>query len=249
MLLLALLLQSDAEAKKSLDDFHKAAYKNDAELIAGLRTLARTSHPKVLRELAVHLKTGSDAVRRAAAPLVGAYKDDKFAADELLAAAQTESGRIKTDRTGAEIGYESCLAMLAALTSVAYKPSGAKIVPFFRSRSPAVARAAIAAASEIKNLDAVEPLIALLHEFQSARPSVPQGPNSGRTPSTIPLPNTPLTPNHKPLPPPAAAPNPLESVVRDALRKLTNAPGDLSKAQDWSVWWAKNKAVLKGAEK
>lgn len=256
---LVLALAQDDEARARIADFNKAKAKakSDDDLKSALDALASLKHPKILKELAGYLKSGSDIIKIAVAKMIAEYKGDKAAADELALVLPAEAARAKKNELGDDAGHETGAAILRAIGKIGVRDSAGKIHSSLEHPNTELAKAAVEAAGELGNLDSVDPLIRLLIELQRSA----QLATAPRTNNVKPAPGS--VPAMTKIPGrPAAAPvkedkeareavnraNTLEPSIQAALQKITGN-NSTQTGVEWSDWWAKNKADLKKPKK
>ncbi len=259
---LAFAQGEDEAARAKIAEFNKAraAAKSDEELVAALEELAKISHSRVLKELKEFLKGQSDAVKTAAARLIGGgYAGDKAAADALALVLPVEAARAKRDEAGVDSGHEVAAALLRALAKVGHKPSAEKTHSVFESPNLLLAREAIDAAGELRSLDSVEPLIRLLIEVEQGK-QMAEAPrtNTVKTPpgSTPGMTRLPGRGNSPPLPPADDKASKealkrhelLEPGLQNALKRITGEADDRP-GKEWSAWWSKNRAKLRDKDR
>lgn len=250
----------DEQARERIARFYKAkaAARGDEALVEALEELGAVRHPRILKELREHLKGQPDAVKVAAARLLGGYAGDKAAADALALVLPIEAARATRDDAGIDGGHEVAEAIAQALARVGVRESAPKLHSLFESPNFTLARAGVEAAAELRNLDSVEPLIRLLIEVEQGK----QMAEAPRTNTVRPPPGS--TPGMSRLPgrsnsdpPPADDRVSREALARHAalavglqkaLQRITREETDRT-GKEWSAWWARNRAALRRAER
>jgi hypothetical protein len=244
---LLLGLQDDEAAKRAIAEFRKGSPKTDVELQQALETLAAIKHPRILKELAAHLRGPSEEIRRVAARLIGEYSGDKDAAEALALVLPAEATRATRDAD-----HQVAVSVLRALEKVARKDSAPKIHVCFEHANAELARVAIETAGALGNLDSVEPLIRLLSELErAARLAAMPNTNNKVPPGMVKLPGRPAQAPPKEDPAWKEATyrhNELAPAIQAALGKLT---GDSTErpGPDWAEWWSRNKSTIRARDK
>jgi HEAT repeat protein len=250
----------DEQARERIARFQKAkgGAKGEQALVEALEELGAARHPRILKELREYLKGQPDAVKIAAARRIGDYGGDKSAADALALVLPVEAARASRDEAGIDGGHEVAAAVVQALAGIGRPEAAAKLHSLFDSPNHTLARAAVDAAGELRNLDSVEPLIRLLIEVEQGK----QMAEAPRTNTVKPPPGS--TPGMSRLPgrsnsdpPPADDKVSREAVARHAalahgaqkaLQRIARDETDRT-GKEWSAWWAKNRAALRKAER
>lgn len=253
--------EQEDEAKKKIAEFNKAKAKckSDDDWRGAIDALASMQHAKILKELSELLKAGSDYVKIKVAELIGKYKNDKSAADYLLAALGAESGRAKKNKQGDDIGHEVAVAVLAALGDCGVKTVAEKIHPFFRHQNIEIAKAAIRCCGQLKSLATPEHLIKLLQEMEqsAAQSQAPPGnpppgtpPPGGLPPGAKVPPNIPpgVNPGQQMQQEQARRKSMLEPLIHAAYKDITGN-GPWKNSVEMAKDWAKSRPALEKKEK
>lgn len=220
--------QKDQQAKARLDGFKKElrTCKTDTDVCRALVTLGEVQHPKVLAELKVWLSKPSAELASAAAEQMARYKNDKDAAETLVAAAgnrKDTSTAVKFLRYAGDVGYKGVVP---------------RLLNFMSNKDTDLAAEAVDSLGRIRSKDAIDRLINLARELEAVRddtretggvgnvgaPALPGGGIAGA--------NTAADRKKKLLP-----------VVYNALCNITNERH--STLKDWETWWRKNKSTFK----
>jgi HEAT repeat protein len=244
------LFSQDDEVKAKLAEFNKAKAQ---DLKKALESLASLKHPRILKELLPYLKNQPDDIKRTAAKLVGEYKGEKSAAEELAAVAVAEAARARKNNLGDDIDHDVAVAMLQAFGSVGVKETAPKIHALFDHQNTAVAKAAIQASEDLKNLDSVEPLIRLLQELERSA-QIAKAPRSNEDVTKGLVRGRPGSGGVAPgkeddsMKQAVYRFNALEPSIQEALKTI-GGESSAKKGAEWAEWWTKNKAELRAKEK
>jgi hypothetical protein len=233
-LILALLLIQDdpkkkaaEEADKALEQFKKDYANPDANKRAdAVKALGKTQHEKILRVLAELLGKDDVGVREEAAKAIGAYKEHQTQAVAYLVAgigANKEDGPLVSC-------YES-LGELAEESGAAAANKG------LESKETKVAKAAAEATGKIRSRTSLEPLVDLLQKLEK------EGKLTRSTGAQVPGPNMPGSARTDANKQAKERQKDLKPAVIKALQSI--AKEKYTTADDWDVWWKKNKATFK----
>jgi HEAT repeat protein len=247
----------DEEAKKKISEFGKARSKakNEEELKSAIDALASIQHPKILKELAGILRSGTDYIKTKVAEHMAQYKGSKQASEDLLAVLGPESAKAKKDKQGQETGYETSVAIMNAIGEVGVKSAADKLHPFFRHQCLEICKGAIKACGKLKSLSTPDHLIRLMSELEQAAAQAQQPPPPPGQPP-------PGGPNLPPGIPPGAIQNAQaqmanenarrQSMLADSINATLGAIMNENKKQgasEWAKLWAKVKPELVKKEK
>jgi hypothetical protein len=233
---LALLSQDpvdDKTADQALDAF-KTAYKAQAEAdrASAVSKLAETVHAKTLTRLTVILTSGDGpTVRTAAARGIGTFTALKSKAAAALGASFPVCAKDPPVQA----------AILQALGFLGDPSALPLIHRSFEEKEPAVVKAALAAAAELKNPGSIDPLIAFLGKTEKNHKA-----KSGSG-TNVALPSGNLSVN-------AAKPEDLLKILQEYM-EATNASlqtiseQNLNTSTEWQIWWTRNKGTFKPAKK
>jgi hypothetical protein len=249
--------QKDDEAKAKISEFNKARSKckTDDDWRSAIDALASIQHPKILKELAGLLKAGNDYIKIKVAELIGKYRGERQAMDELLAVLATEASRAKKNKQGDDIGHETSVAMINAIGEVGIRAAASKLTPFFRNQNIEICKAAITCCGRLKDLDSIDHMIKMLQEMEQAMAQAQAPAGTPPPPGALP-PGQPAPPNLPPGVNPAAQmqqeqarrKNILEPVIYSAIKEASGL-GPFQSASDCARTWAKEKPGLKQKEK
>ena len=235
-LFLALALQTAPADDKAADDAieaFKTAYKSssEADRAALVEELAKVIHPKTLAGLGSILATDGPTVRIAAAKGLGTFTDHAKAASAALAAAFPGNGREEAVQ----------VALLQAIGKLGDPGSLPFLHKTFDEKDPAVAKAAIQSAAEMKHSSSIDPLIALLEKLEKAAKATGAGSVTYTAPSGGPIVTAGVD---------ALAKKRVEELLPATLKALQDLTQQkLTNSADFKAWWNRNKATFKPATK
>jgi hypothetical protein len=244
--LLLLTFQDDEAARAKVAEFNKAKSK---DLKAALEELGTLQHPRILKELAGHLKGQPDDIKVVAAKLIGKYKGNKDAAEALILVLGAEAARAKKSEAGDDVDHLVAATILNALADIAHKESAPKIHSQIDHVNTELVKCAVVALGEMGHVESVDPLIRLLSEVQRGK-QLAEAPRTNTVkPAPASTPGMMKLPGRSGNPPPKEEKdmkeaifrcNALEPHLQSAIQKLT---GDFEErtGKAWSDWWAKNK--------
>lgn len=234
MFLLFLLLLTAAQADDKAADEALDAFKapsrssSEADRAKAVTELAAVQHPKVAARLGGVLGSDAASVRIAAARGLGAFSDHKKAAATSLTGAIP--GSLKDPLVA--------IAILEALGRLAEPSSLSALHKAFDEKDAGTAKAAVAAAGQIRSPSSIEPLIVLLLRLEKQQKTqqggaldftTPDGQNVQVTADEV------LRKRLQELPP----------AVLQALKDITRESFPTGEA--WSAWWSRSRATFKPA--
>jgi len=244
--------QKDDEAKAKITEFNKARSKckSDDDWRGAIDALASIQHPKILKELAGLLKAGNDYIKIKVAELMGKYRNDRQAMDELLVVLATEAARAKKNKQGDDIGHETSVAMINAIGEIGIRAAAAKLTPYFRNQNIEICKASIACCGRLKDLDSIDHMIKLLQEMEQAMAQAQAPPGAPPPPPPPGMPNVPpgVNPAAQMQQEQARRKNILEPVIYSAIKEASGL-GPFQSASDCARSWSKEKPALKQKEK
>jgi hypothetical protein len=220
--------------KKFTEDYYKAGAEVDDKINA-VNYLVRHRHERIVRVLSPLLTEACVPVRIMVARGFGQFCGIEQAGRDLTIALQAQANSGK--------GQSAVrIEILRALGDLRYKPAIGGIVRMIEEKDGWVAKAAVDAASKVKTVDAIPPLIRALHRIEgragdaeiTVNPleDVLEGVDAGSLFKPDPRePKRPTLRQH------------LREPILNSLRKLTGQ--GYSAAKDWDGWWQKNKATFK----
>ena len=237
-LILAAATQDDKEAEKAatdaLEQFQKAFKGTDPESSAAIDDLAKIQHPKVVSKLGSILNGATPSPARvAAARALGGFTELKKAATAALANAIQANSK--------EPGV---LSQLFQSIGKLQDPSAVPLLTrYYDEKEAGLAQYAIFTTGQVGCPGGIDPLISVLaRNEKAAKPSTGAGigvaangnnPNQGG--GVVVSSNSNSAQRDR-----AQA---LVSAANQALKEITKE--QLTTADAWSVWWAKNKATFK----
>jgi HEAT repeat protein len=226
--------QGELADEKSADaavEAFKTAFKapSEADRIEAVKTLAATVHAKTLSKLASVLNSGEGPKVRGAA----AKGISQFAALKKQAAAALTSGLSVAAKDNRML-----VTILEALGALGEPSSLPTVHRMFDEKESTVARAAIAAAAEIKNAQSVDPLIATLVKFEKLQKSNSGGAMQKELPAGGVSVNTAQSADFM---------KNLQDTIDATNKALSGITGQdmITKSADWQAWWNRNRASFK----
>jgi HEAT repeat protein len=237
----------DAAVTTALENFNKAwgAAKGGDQRAAAVAQLSTTHHEKVVAKLGGYTTNDDKSVRLAAVGGLQSFTDTpelrKAASRPLQSALSSGINQVDPDCK---------IAILNALGALNDDSSWSKVKELWEDKELKVATAAITASGLIKSKNLVEPLIALLREFENdlKKGQAAPGPAPAATSSTVKrMPTSKTAPSSSGPPQLSDADKQkrdrafaLQGTTQSALCTLTNQ-GSLKTSTDFENWWARNK--------
>ncbi len=239
-LLLGVAVQDDKEADKAateaLDKFQKAFKGGDDERKAAVVELAKVQHPKVITKLGSILAGNTPTpVRFEVVKALAGFADHKKPATAALANAVPANAKEPALLT----------QMFDAIARLQDPSAVPLMVRYYDDKELLIAQSAIQTTGKLDSAAAIEPLIAVLARNEKA--AKPPGANVGVSTNGT-------NPNNQSGGVVVSGGGSGNNAARDraqtiagvangALQELTKQ--NLSTAEAWNVWWAKNKATFK----
>jgi len=228
--LMSMIAGDDAAADEALERF-KVAIKGAAAAArsSAVTELSKTPHEKTLAKLAGVLGAEEMPVRIAAAKGLGNFGDYKKKAASALQGALGGTTKDSVDLA---------VAILEALGKLGDDGSLNTIHQRFDDKEPKIAKAALAAAGEVKKSTSIDPIIELMKRYekilgQDAKSKKNKSADTGNTGINIPYAGGGGEEPQKKL-----AQEVLPATIK-ALTALTNEKWTTS--QEWVLWWSKHK--------
>jgi HEAT repeat protein len=226
LLLLALAAGDDKEAEDALERF-KVSYKNNsaAARASAVTDLSRTQHEKTLSKLAGILAGEEMPVRIAAAKGVGNFTDYKKKAMPLLTGALGAMNKDTVDLS---------VAILEGLGKLGDEAALPTVQSYFDDKEAKIAKAALAAAGDIKSSKSIESIIELMKKYEKATgqdaKSKKNNANAGGYGLSI----------------PGGGDDPVLKLAKEVLPSCIKALTAITKekwttSQEWIIWWGKHK--------
>ncbi len=162
------LKKKDEDAKEKIAEYKKAMSKAkaDGDIVANIKTLGETQHPKILAELKPWLTKQLPALE-AAGEAIAKYSKDKEAAEMLMTAAggrRDKDGIVKCLRYAGDVGYKGIVS---------------KLCGYFQNRDADIAREAVDSCAKLRSREAIDPLIGLYREVDAIKDDPKGGGGSG----------------------------------------------------------------------
>jgi hypothetical protein len=218
----AALAGDDKALEEALDRFKKAyANPSAAARAAAVSELSKTQHEKIVARLAGFLTSDAPPVRRAAALGLGDFKDyKKMAAPMLMSAIAPNQKEVDV--------VEAIFQGLGKLDDETTLPT---IHRYFEDKHAKIASAALLAAGEIRHVSSVDPILALMKDYEKIEErSKGGGGGVGGLPGGGEDPRTKLAKD--------VLPATIKAMQAIAKEKYTTT-------KEWNIWWNKYKATFK----
>jgi HEAT repeat protein len=220
----AALAGDDKALEEALDRFKKAyANPSAAARAAAVSELGKTQHEKIVSRLAGFLTSDAPPVRRAAALGLGDFKDYKRLAAPMLMSA------IAPNQKEVDV-VEAIFQGLGKLDDETTLPT---IHRYFEDKNAKIASAALLAAGEIRHVSSVEPILALMKDYEKIEERSKNGGGGGVGVGV-----------------PGGGDDPRTKLAKDVLPSTLKAMQAIAKekyttTKEWSIWWNKYKATFK----
>jgi hypothetical protein len=163
--------KKEEAAKAAVSEFNaemKKAKTKDEKIMA-VQKANRAPHPLVLKELIKALKQDDLNVRKAVIFEIARYRKNKSAGEALVKQLPIEAAAAKQDATMMYAGHEMFLAVCQAISGIQYRAAAPALAPYFNHANLEVGKAAIRTAGELKSVETVDAMMAILREWTNAK--------------------------------------------------------------------------------